>query len=213
MTRSKRERASSVMRSSVKASASRSLPLFAAKVVERQDGDRGAVDYGRALGLDWAATRVPPPATGAHDSDQDESRGDSASHPDCQMGRRMGGPLPSRTTRQASTLSARFLTRCRPIDAKRDLQSIARLLVDRARDADPSWLGQLLKPGGQVDALTEDVVVLIDHVAKADPDAELDAIAGRRSCSGRAPPAALPPLPAPLPRRWGTRPGRRRPSA
>ena len=60
-----------------------------------------------------------------------------------------------------------------------DRQPMASLLVYVARDADPARLRQLLEPGCQVDAFAEDVVVLVDHVAEADPDPELDTIAGR----------------------------------
>ena len=43
----------------------------------------------------------------------------------------------------------------------------------------PPGVGQALEPGGDVDAVAEDVVVLDDHVAEIDADPELDP-AGRR---------------------------------
>src|SRR5690349_10637647 len=52
--------------------------------------------------------------------------------------------------------------------------SVAGLLVNILRDADPAWLSQALESGGEVDALAEDVAILVHHVAEADPDAETD---------------------------------------
>ena len=52
------------------------------------------------------------------------------------------------------------------------------LLVDVPSDADPTRLGQLLKPCGEVDALAEDIAFLADHVAKANADPKANALRG-----------------------------------
>ena len=59
---------------------------------------------------------------------------------------------------------------------ERDVEAVADLdlVADRARHADAARLGQLLQARGDVDAIAEDVVVLEDHVAEVDADAELD---------------------------------------
>ena len=45
------------------------------------------------------------------------------------------------------------------------------------RDHDPAWLRHLLEPGGDVDAVAVEVPVLLsDHVAEVDADAEADAV-------------------------------------
>ena len=51
------------------------------------------------------------------------------------------------------------------------------VVVGGARDHDPARLGELLEPGGDVDAVAVEVaVVLADHVAEVDADAEADAL-------------------------------------
>ena len=64
---------------------------------------------------------------------------------------------------------------------ERDVEPVADLdlVAHRARHADAARLGQLLQTRGHVHAVAEDVVVLEDHVAEVDADAELDP-AGRR---------------------------------
>src|SRR5260370_1864944 len=58
-----------------------------------------------------------------------------------------------------------------------DRQLLADLLAHRGADADLAGLGQRLKPGGDVDAVTEDVAVVDDDVAEIDADAKADALA------------------------------------
>jgi hypothetical protein len=53
-------------------------------------------------------------------------------------------------------------------------EPVAGLIADRARDADAAGLGELLQARGHVHAVAEDVVVLADHVAQVDADAEAD---------------------------------------
>ena len=48
-------------------------------------------------------------------------------------------------------------------------------LVDHPRDHDTARRGQSFQPCGDVDPVTEDIVVLDDYVAKIDSDAEHDA--------------------------------------
>ena len=69
---------------------------------------------------------------------------------------------------------------------ERDVEPVADLIADRARDADAAGLGELLQARGDVDAVAEDVVVLDDHVAEIDADAELDPRAGGTSALRRA---------------------------
>ena len=60
------------------------LSLIAAKVVKRQDGDRGAVERAGARPRSAAALcHHQPPATAS--DEQDEQRGDSAAQPDREM--------------------------------------------------------------------------------------------------------------------------------
>src|SRR5271166_5797172 len=56
-------------------------------------------------------------------------------------------------------------------------QLFADLLSHRSADADLAGLGQRLKPGGDVDAVTEDVAFVDDDVAEIDADAKADALA------------------------------------
>ena len=51
---------------------------------------------------------------------------------------------------------------------------MADLIAHRARDADAAGLGERFQARRHVDAVAEDVVVLDDHVAQIDADAELD---------------------------------------
>src|SRR4051794_25829940 len=57
---------------------------------------------------------------------------------------------------------------------KADRELACNLLTHPTRDADPTRLGQALQPGGDVDAVAVDVVVLDDDVAGVDADAEAD---------------------------------------
>ena len=51
-------------------------------------------------------------------------------------------------------------------------QLVGDLLMHGAGDADAADLGQPLEPGGDVDAVTEQIAVALDHVADGDADAE-----------------------------------------
>jgi hypothetical protein len=52
-------------------------------------------------------------------------------------------------------------------------QPVADLLVDRGGDADRARLGQALQPGGEVDAVAQDVLAVDHHVAEMDADPQL----------------------------------------
>src|SRR5437764_8779895 len=58
-----------------------------------------------------------------------------------------------------------------------DRQLFADLLAHRGAYADLAGLGQSLKPGGNVDAVTEDVAFVDDDVAEIDADAKANALA------------------------------------
>ena len=52
--------------------------------------------------------------------------------------------------------------------------------MDALRQADPARLSQILDPGGDIDTVTENVVVVEDDVPHMDADAELDPLRGRQ---------------------------------
>jgi hypothetical protein len=54
------------------------------------------------------------------------------------------------------------------------------VVVDRPRDQDAAWLGELLQAGGDVDAVAVDVLAVDDHVAEVDADAERKPVLGRQ---------------------------------
>ena len=54
------------------------------------------------------------------------------------------------------------------------VEPVADLIAHGARDADAAGLGEHLETRRDVDAIAEDIVVLDDHVAEIDADAELD---------------------------------------
>ena len=58
-----------------------------------------------------------------------------------------------------------------------DRQLSADLLAHRGADADLAGLGQRLEPGGDIDAVTEDVAFVDDDVAEIDADAKADPLA------------------------------------
>jgi hypothetical protein len=62
-----------------------------------------------------------------------------------------------------------------------EVQWVAHLVAHDAADADPAWLGQRFQTRRDVDAVAEDVLVL-DHVAKVDPNAELYPLIDRGYC-------------------------------
>src|SRR6185312_3279241 len=53
------------------------------------------------------------------------------------------------------------------------LEPAGELVANRAGDADAARLGERLEARGDVDAVAEDVAILVDHVAEVDSDAEL----------------------------------------
>ena len=54
------------------------------------------------------------------------------------------------------------------------------VVVRRSRDDDAAGVGELLEPGGDVDALAVEVAIwLVHHVAEIDPDAEADPLGVR----------------------------------
>jgi len=65
-----------------------------------------------------------------------------------------------------------------------DVEAVAHLLVRRGAEADPPRLGQRFEPGGNVDAVAEDVAILDDDVPDIDAHAKFDAALCR--CRGVA---------------------------
>src|SRR5215471_12272529 len=55
------------------------------------------------------------------------------------------------------------------------VNTIAQIFMHADRHADAAWCGDLLQTGGDIDAITKDVVPLDDDVADVDADAEGDA--------------------------------------
>ena len=92
-----------------------------------------------------------------------------------------------------------------------DVKLVAHLVAHHPAAGDPAWLGQRFQPGGNVDAIAEDILIVDNDVAEIDADAELDAVirAARRHCA-RPSRAAPRPRSAPRQRRWRTRRAARR---
>jgi hypothetical protein len=65
-----------------------------------------------------------------------------------------------------------------------EVEAVAHLLVRRGAETDPARLGQRFKPGGNVDAVAEDVAILDDDVTEIDAHAKFDAALCR--CCGVA---------------------------
>ena len=57
---------------------------------------------------------------------------------------------------------------------KREIELVPHLLVRRRADADPARLGQRFEPGGNIDAVAEDVAILDDDVTDIDAHAKFD---------------------------------------
>ena len=103
-------------------------------------------------------------------------------------GRRVHRPQPRRllpaavratspgATRQTSTGSAMFLTRCRPAGSKRKASLPLTWLCTLRGDADPARLGQRLQPRGDVHPVAEMSPPSWIDVAEVDADAEADAL-------------------------------------
>ena len=73
-----------------------------------------------------------------------------------------------------------FLSRCSPVELERQVELALEMVVGGARDQHAAGLAQLLQPGGDVDAVAEQVVALDHHVAEIDADAEHDPPVRRR---------------------------------
>src|ERR1700682_4258660 len=59
-----------------------------------------------------------------------------------------------------------------------EVELVAHLIEDHPADADAAWLGKRFQPGGDIDAVAIDVVVVADDVADIDADAKLNALVG-----------------------------------
>ena len=59
-----------------------------------------------------------------------------------------------------------------------EIELVPDLVVDGLRNADGAGLGERLEPGGDVDAIAEDVVAVDDHVAEIDADPQLETALG-----------------------------------
>ena len=55
-----------------------------------------------------------------------------------------------------------------------EIELVSNLIIDGLRDADGAGLGERLEPGGDVDAIAEDVVAVDDDVAEIDADPQLE---------------------------------------
>jgi hypothetical protein len=55
---------------------------------------------------------------------------------------------------------------------EREMEPIADLITDDPADADPAGLGERLQPRRHVHPVAENVVLLNDHVAEVNPEAE-----------------------------------------
>jgi hypothetical protein len=88
---------------------------------------------------------------------------------------------------------ARPLSDCHPVDPhrprnvldallahvlQRQIEPVAHLVADHPADADPTGIGQGLQPGGNVDAVSVDIVVIANDVADIDPHPQLNAAFG-----------------------------------
>jgi hypothetical protein len=60
-----------------------------------------------------------------------------------------------------------------------EVELVPDVLVDGLRNADGAGLGERLEPGGDVDAIAEDVVTVDDHVAEVDTDPQFETALGR----------------------------------
>ena len=82
---------------------------------------------------------------------------------------------PADLTAKARTGSSMFLTRCGPRSSKRDGKGLAHVLLGCRRQANATGPGECLKPGGNVDAVPEQIAALHHHVAHMHPDPEVQA--------------------------------------
>src|SRR5262249_3040511 len=61
-------------------------------------------------------------------------------------------------------------------------QLAKQVVVRLAGNVDPAWLGNGLEPGGDIHAVTIDVITVDDDIAKIDTDAKLDAFVATDRC-------------------------------
>jgi hypothetical protein len=55
-----------------------------------------------------------------------------------------------------------------------EIELVPDVLVDGVRNANGAGLGERLEPGGDVDAVTKNVVAVYDHIAQIDADPQLE---------------------------------------
>jgi hypothetical protein len=55
-----------------------------------------------------------------------------------------------------------------------EIELIPHVLVNSVGDANGAWPGKSLEAGGDVDAITEDLAAVDDHVAEIDTDPEFE---------------------------------------
>ena len=167
------------------------LPLVAAEVIERQDGDRGAVECGRTARVGGAPQAVPPRSGGDGQGQQQGSRRQRRKAP----GTVEGEPEPSRRPIEPDTVGThQSLDVLDPLLAgklQRQVELALELIVGGAGDDHAAGLGELLQARRDVHPVAVEVAVcFVDHVAEVDADAEADALRLRR------PPPRVPPCPA-----------------
>jgi hypothetical protein len=69
-----------------------------------------------------------------------------------------------------------FLTFCSPIASKSNASFFSTSFATLPETQTPPWIGKLLKPSGDVDALAVPVCSLNDHLAEINADAHVDAL-------------------------------------
>ena len=95
-----------------------------------------------------------------------------------------------------------------------EVELVADMVAHRAGHGDAAGPGDAFEPRGDIDPVAKDVVVLDDHVAKVDADAELDpAVLRHVGVAGSHLALDVEPRTRPRSRRWGIRPACRRRSA
>jgi hypothetical protein len=156
------------------------LLRIVAQVVEGQDRDRGPVGQRQLrslffFGWSGSAPRVEVPSSpGRHDHQHDDARSD----------RWPGAPPPRHGTSQRGAIRAQpidpdglgdVLDRLLAQEICAERQLTLDLVVDAAGDVHTTGFGQRLEPGGDIDAIAEQIVALDHDVAEIDADAEFEA--------------------------------------